>query len=333
MSALTTSETITILRARGRRLAKLVRPGAIESYDNARLVDLHQRDVPDLAALHDLLRALLHRPDCAVMRGAIRDPARPSGVRRLLHADASTGEAATLREVPRRWLALDLDNVPLPPDLAPTDLVGCAAVAVKLLPPAFTGIACIVQATASHGLKPGARLRLWFWCDRALAGTECKRWLARGPVDHSVFGAAQPIYTAAPVFTDGAVEHLPHRLLALPGRATVTTPDATALTPPPRSAAPPRPPHAGSPYAVAAMARTFARIASAPEGSRHDTAKAGAWGLARLVQAGLLTEAEAIRTIGRALANAGKDEAEGEALARWALSHRRDGTLPEGPRA
>ena len=88
-----------------------------------------------------------------------------------------------------------------------------------LLPPTFTGAACIVQATASHGIKPGARLRLWFWCDRSLSGAECKRWLGKVPVDHSVFGAAQPIYTAAPVFADGAAEHLPCRLLALPGRA------------------------------------------------------------------------------------------------------------------
>ena len=327
-------EAVTIISARGRRLAKLVRPGgAIEGYDLARMVSLHHREVPDLAALHDLLRVLLHRPDCCAVRGAIRDPARAARVRRLLHDDAATGDAASLAEAPRHWLALDMDAVPLPPDLAPADLAGCAAVAVKLLPPAFTGAACIVQATASHGIKPGARLRLWFWCDRALSGAECKRWLGKVPVDHSVFGAAQPIYTAAPVFADGAAEHLPCRLLALPGHATVATPDTATLAPPPRMPPAPPPAHAGGAYALAALVRAAARIGSASEGNRHNTAKGAAWGLARLVRAGLLTEGEVVRTIGSALAAAGKDAAEGEAVAAWAVAHRRDGTLPEGMRA
>ena len=328
------ADALTIIRAQGRRLAKLVRPcGAIEGYDAARVVNLYPRDLLDLAALNDLLHELLRRPDCCVVRGAIRDPARTDRVRRLLHDDTRTGDAASLAEAPRHWLALDMDAVPLPLNMAPADLGGCAAAAVALLPPAFTGAACIAQATASHGIKPGARLRLWFWCDRALSGAECKRWLAAAPVDHSVFGAAQPIYTAAPVFADGAAEHLPHRLLALPGRASLVAPDAAILAAPRRPPAPSPPTGAGSGYALAALVRAAARIGGASEGSRHDTAKAAAWGLARLVRAGLLTEAEVMRTIGSALAAAGKDAAEGEAIAAWAVAHRRDGILPQGMRA
>ncbi len=327
------ADSLTILRARGRRLAKLVKPGgALEGYDSARTVDLHHRDVSDLAALHRLLGNLSARPDCCIVRGAIRDPHRVRRVRRLLHDDKATGEAATLRDVPRHWLGLDLDGIDLPASTAPADLAGCAAAAVARLPDAFTGAACIVQATASHGIKPGARLRLWFWCDRALSGAECKRWLAAAPVDRSVFGAAQPLYTAAPVFPAGLADHLPARILLLPGRETVATPSVAALASPPRRPASPPRAATGSRYALAALTRAAAQIATAPEGGRHDTAKAAAWGLARLVRAGLLSEAEVKQTIGNAIAAAGKDSAEGEAIAAWAIAHRRDGAVPEGVR-
>lgn len=97
------SETITILRACGRRLAKLIqKDGSIIGYDKARLVDLHERDVPDLPALHALLRQLVDRPDCCVVRGGISSPAHTRRVRRLLHDDAAANDVGTLREEPRR---------------------------------------------------------------------------------------------------------------------------------------------------------------------------------------------------------------------------------------
>ncbi|MCK8787967.1 hypothetical protein M0638_26790, partial [Roseomonas sp. NAR14] len=65
-------------------------------------------------------------------------------------------------------------------------------------------------------------------------------------------------------------------------------------------------------------------ISSAPVDSRHPTAVAQCWGLARLVVAGLLTESEVIRTVEGALQQAGKPEGEGEAIARWAVSQRTD---------
>jgi hypothetical protein len=58
---------------------------------------------------------------------------------------------------------------------------------------------------------------LWFWCDRPVTGAELRHWLRGAPVDPSVFGAAQPVYTATPVFAIGAADPLPHRLLLLPG--------------------------------------------------------------------------------------------------------------------
>lgn len=321
---------LTLATARGRRLCKLRHAdGRVEEYDSARRFDLVAARAPDLAALAGLLHALVRRHDTCVLRGAIRDPAgRACGVRRLLHPDPETGDEPTLVEAPRAWLALDFDGLPLPADVDPRDLRRCGALARAVLPVAFHGAGCIVGATAGHGFKADARLRLWFLLRRPLSGAECRRWLAAAPVDRAIFGAAQPIYTAAPVFA-GMADPLPERLALLAGEERVTPPSATALAPPPRMLAAPslrRIAGDGGParYAAAALARAAATVAAAPVKTRHPTALREAWSLARFVRAGLLTEAEVREAIGAALEAAGKTRGEGETLAAWAVAHRAD---------
>jgi len=260
-------ETVTVLRAHGRRLAKLVQPGGeVEDYDQAKLFDMAELPVPDLDALEGLLRELQARPDRAVVRGAVLDPTRTHGVRRLVHPCHKTGEPPTLRERARCWLALDVDGVPLPTGLDPRDLAGCGRHVQRKLPPAFHHARALVAASASHGIKPGARLRLWVWLTRPVGGGELRRWLRRAPVDPIIFRPAQLIFTAAPVFVSGVVDPLPVRLLALDGASeAVAVPSPAALTP-----LLPRPPSplpaartAGAEaYAIAALAREAARVGS-----------------------------------------------------------------------
>ena len=115
---------VTVLRARGRRLCKVVRPdGEVVDYDRVKRVDLHPLDLSGLPALHDLLLRLGGRRGCCGVPGGVAGPTRVRGVRRLLHDDPLADDAPTLREVPRRWLALDLDSVPLHLGLDPHDLV------------------------------------------------------------------------------------------------------------------------------------------------------------------------------------------------------------------
>ena len=328
-----TADTLTVLRARGRRLAKLVRPdGSTVSYDLARTVDAFAVPVPDMDTLHRLLARLLLRPDCCVIRAVPVAGDHATGVRRLIHADPDTGDAPTFRDVSRRWLALDVDGITLPPEVQAMDLPGCARVALASLPPAFTGRACIVQATAGHGLKPGARLRLWFMLECPVWGHELRRWLAGTPCDPSVFGAVQPIYTATPVF-DGCRDHLPHRLALLPGTELVPVPPPAALASPPRSPAPPLPVHPtrGGRYVRVALERAAGRIATAGVGQRHRALFSGASGLARLVHAGLLAEADMRAVLTAAARHAGKeDAAEIAACLAWGLAHPAPGTLPAG---
>lgn len=331
------ADSITVVRARGRRLAKVIQEdGEVQGYDLARTVDLHQRDVDGIDCLQAFLGTLQHQPDCAVVRGAILDPARTRGVRRLLHMDPKTGETPTLREVPRRWASLDFDGVPAPEGLDRHDLLACAQAVMPMLPPAWREAELIVQATSSHLLKTGIRIRLWGWCDRPLTGDEMRRWFLGIPVDVSGFRPAQVCYVAAPIFAAGQVDPLPERLVRLPGsRTVITAPSAAALAPPSRPASSPPPvPMAdrGGRYAFTALARACGNISRQTEGSRHPTALFEAFGLARLVHAGLLDQGEVTRAIEGALRHTGKPEGEGEQIVAWAIAQRASGNLPAGVR-
>jgi hypothetical protein len=143
---------LSIVRARGRRPAKPVRPDRVVSgYDLARTLDLHHRDLVGPADLHRLRHRLLPRPDCGVVPGIVADPARTRGVRRLLHADG--GDAPPLAGAARRRIALDLDGLPLPVGVDHRDLACCARVGVESLPAPFHRAALIVHPvpTASGG--------------------------------------------------------------------------------------------------------------------------------------------------------------------------------------
>ena len=318
-------DVITVLRARrGKRLAKLICASGIVDFDAAFRFDLFEQPVADLAALHRLLVVLLRRPDCAVVRGVVLNADRRMNVRRLAYPDSESGDEATLRDVPHHWLALDMENVARPSDTPPGDLAACGALAIQRLPAAFHNAQCLIAASASHGLKPGVRLRLWYWLDRPTTGSELKRWLQGAPADPSVFNPVQPIYTAAPVFADGARDHLPTRLIVRPGHDTVAVPAPAVLAPPPR---PPRAPlstatsgGAGA-YAFAALRGAAARVAHSGQGSRHATLIAAARSLARFVAAGLLTEEDVRAALGGAITQAGKEATEADRAWAWAVAH------------
>jgi hypothetical protein len=320
--------TLTLARARGRRLCKTRHAdGTMQDYDAAKLLDLHAAPVPDLETLAALLQELLARPDTCALRGAILDPARTIAVRRLLHRCPKTGDLPTLADVPRPWIALDFDGLPLPVDLDPHDLAGCGDVARRAMPPPFHRAACVVTATAGHGFKPGARVRLWSMLSRPMAGSELKRWLAAAPIDRSVFCASQPIFTSAPRFV-GTTDPLPCRLAVLPGAPVLEVPSAEALAPQSRPLSPRASPlsrRGGEGYARAALVRATVAVAGAAVNNRHPTAVAEAWGLARLVAAGLLSPGEVTRALDGALRMAGKPAGEGAAVAAWAINQHAGG--------
>ena len=223
------SDTITILLARRKRLAKLIAAdGQIVPYDHAYRYDAHTRPVSSLFDLFDVLTDLVNRPDRCVVRGEL--VAGATNIRRLLHRDEETGDDPTLRDIPRRWLATDHDGVPRPESIPPHDLLGCAGAVIERLPVPFRRASCVVQATGSHGIKPGCRIRLWHWCSRPMSGAELKRWLPC--TDTSVFRAHQPIYTSCPIFAPGLADHLPQRITLYHGDELLQCPSEADLAPP-----------------------------------------------------------------------------------------------------
>lgn len=318
-------DKITILRARGGRLAKYIRAdGSVVGYDQAKTFDFSERQVADLAELHAVLRDLAGLADCAIVRAAIADPSRTRRERRLLHQDGD--DLPTLLDVPRQWVALDFDGLTLPPNHPADDVFSCAVAAILTLPAAFRGCAAIAQATASHGRKPGGHLRLWYWLDRPATSAELAFWLRGVPhLDRASFSAAQVIYVANPVFEPPQVDPLPRRLVLLGGPETVRVPPAETLRPPPPPA-PKSPPDLGNSrsarYAAAALQAASIRIRSAPVGGRHAAILRESRGLGRLVAAGTLPESAAVSAIASAARAAGKvDQNEISAALHWGFAH------------
>jgi hypothetical protein len=293
------------------------RDGTCQDYDRARLVNLRAVPLRDLDALAELLARLGTRPRLCLVRAAIADPARAQCVRRLLHPAPETGEPPTLIEVPRQWVALDIDGVTLPAGIDPRDLERCARHVLALLPPAFRAARCIVQATAGHGIKPGARIRLWFWLSRPTLGAELAAWLTGFPVDAAGFRPAQPIYAAAPIF-EGCADPLPRRLVMLPGAECVAVPAPALLRkPPPVPLRPARIRDSGD--GAAALAWVTREIARQREGARHDTAIRIAGWLANKARHGAVPASAIANAITAGLVAAGKDAKEGEAIAAYVL--------------
>ena len=325
------TETITVLHAPGRRLAKLVHSdGHADAYDQSKTMNAYTMPLADLATLLALLHRVLRNPECCAIRGEVLAGERAYRIRRLLHPDTETGDLPTLQDVPRRWLALDMEGVALPPDVPAADLAGCARIALATLPPIFHDAACIVQASASHGFRPDLRLRLWVWLSRPAWGHELKRWLRDTPADPSVFGAAQPIFTAAPVFVPGMADPLPTRLLSLPGHDLVPVPPPEMLAPPTRRPAPAIRLHPMplARYARAVLESAAGRIITA--GKRHPVIVSEARNLARFVRAGWIAEGYVRAVLTRAAEHAGKTDL--REIARcidWGLNHPSDAPLPE----
>jgi hypothetical protein len=184
-------------------------------YGNATRVRAEERPVSCLADLAAVLREVASDPKRCVIRGGLRDgfveaALQPEGVRRRLYS--RPGEPAAFEERARRWVACDLDSFDLPGFVDPVlDVDHVIDAALEQLPPAFADASFYWQLTSGHGIKPGGRVRLWFWLSRPTTNRELKIWLGGAKVDVAVFAAVQPIYTAAPLLPPGLIDFLPSR--------------------------------------------------------------------------------------------------------------------------
>ncbi|PWC98022.1 hypothetical protein TSO5_03585, partial [Azospirillum sp. TSO5] len=214
------ADTVTILECtEDHRATKRIRlgPGAtgtvIDGYDAgtwfmAREVPVNSFD--DLAAL---LQQHSANPKAFVIRGAasgawsLEFPVRRTSISKPM-------QPAAFRAQPRRWLAIDMDKVPMP---AGTDPVSDPDDAIEYLrgqlPDEFQEASCWWQFTSGQGFKGDTlNARLWFWLDRPLNDVQLRTWAReRDHIDAALYNAAEPHYIAAPILGPGVRDPLPRR--------------------------------------------------------------------------------------------------------------------------
>jgi predicted P-loop ATPase len=303
----TATDTITILTTKGPLATKVISSTGVTSYGEARRFSASVRRVSNIFDVSRVLTELQAQTKAFVVRGSVAPGANLGDMRRLLHPDAETGDAATLVSTARHWVPLDVDNLPCPDHLNLMDADGVVQYVVSHLPAEFQGATCHWAFTSSHGVKPGIRIRLYFWSDRPLSDADLKTWLAGYGVDPSIYCPTQPIYTAAPIF-DGVPDPCPTRCgLSHGSRDVISAPPPKPANAKPLPAPAPRADTEGNRYAetaftgeidgarlryaAAAFDGEVAAVQSAREGTRNQTLNNAALKLGSLVAAGLLTKA------------------------------------------
>ncbi len=193
-----TADKITILHCHNGFAAKTYHgDGRVQPYSAGRYFRCEDLPCSSLDGLHSILVQLQDLPQAFIIRGAPVD----GGALAIASIRRTKGN---FRDVPRHWVMLDIDGVPLPSGI---DALSSEALVhvVSLLPPEFQGVSFIAQWSNSAGLKPGViKVHLWFWLETPLGSTDLRGWAKTlgALIDPAVFNTVQPHYTARPVFVD-----------------------------------------------------------------------------------------------------------------------------------
>jgi P4 family phage/plasmid primase-like protien len=223
-------------------LAKTITHDKARSYDSAYLYHVATAQARSVEELARVLRDLTEERSSCVVRGALREGARPTRIERRCR-----GDKAALEEVPRAWTALDVDELFLPPALE-DDPAGAARWVWEQLPAPLAGCACALQWTsgafvdyrvaAGVQLRKGggqARCRLWFILDAPVESGAWRAWAREQRagglrwIDPSLYSPVQPHYTAAPLFEGRApVMFDEDRVVVMPGAPLVAVAELLA---------------------------------------------------------------------------------------------------------
>jgi hypothetical protein len=216
---MTGSSGLTVLRTLGPPATKKFSADPLTGeivktpYGNAKWFSAQAVEVKDIFDLSSKLHTLEGDSRACVVRGSLIEGVNNARMRRLLYPDGD--DLPTLVRRPRCWIMVDFDNVSCPEGLDPaTGPEAAVAYLISLLPSEFANATCHWQFGSSQGFKPGLlSAHLWFWLDREIDDSDLERWAKEHRsigIDPAVFRAAQPHYTAAPVF-EGVPDPLPRR--------------------------------------------------------------------------------------------------------------------------
>ncbi|WIW43929.1 hypothetical protein ML401_20675 [Bradyrhizobium sp. 62B] len=151
-----------------------------------------------LDELAAILREVEADPLKAVIRGRLKQGFDPNGWHRRLRLPCpKTGDPATVEDVPRKWIMVDIDD----PPLSNVDELQ------NRLPRELRGANYVGQISASAGhptLNGKFKMHAWFMLDRALSSADCRAWLGIYPgIDVSMLTPVGIHFTAAPVIDAG----------------------------------------------------------------------------------------------------------------------------------
>ena len=201
-------DAVTVARCSPRHRATKLITGtpdgwSMAGYDCGRLFDFEAHPVTGPADLFAVLNRVARDPRCFILRGELLPGVVPRQCRRLLYAHED-GTPPTFREVPRRWVVIDFDNVPGPYRFDPRDGALAGTYCRTLLPEPWRRCSFWWGLSSSAGFKSGVRIKLAFWLDRPALGGELERHLAGCPIDPSTLRTVQPIYVARPILVNVA---------------------------------------------------------------------------------------------------------------------------------
>ena len=222
--------SVTVLHSHsGRRLAKafaVASNGQVtrRDFDRATWFTVRSVAMSGIYNLHRLLQEIESDPSICLIRGA---PQAGSDLQRQRRKKRENG--GIFAEVPRHWLMVDLDGVPLPPGTSVLEDPRAAARALMDLlaahAPELEDVTAVVQFSSSAGLEElaeaeenagfpprwrgvtrfGVSGHIWLWLRTPLGEAELTRWLeplqqAGLKIDAATVRTVQPHYTAAPTF-------------------------------------------------------------------------------------------------------------------------------------
>ncbi|WP_027518054.1 hypothetical protein [Bradyrhizobium sp. WSM1417] len=153
-----------------------------------------EREFEGLSGLETILREIEGDPLKAVIRGRLKQGLDPNGWHRRLSVRCpKTGDPASVEDVPRDWVMVDIDA----PPLSSVDELQ------SRLPRELRGVNYVSQfsSTTGHPILGGKlKMHAWFALDRALSSAECRAWLgSHSGIDASMLTPVGIHFAAAPV--------------------------------------------------------------------------------------------------------------------------------------
>lgn len=172
------------------------------------------------------LRKLLDKSESFLVLGEPID--WPEGKKRRRLSEPDGEDAATLKDVPRSWMPVDVDHLNFKPMAPLSDGEFLALEVLDML--GANGARCVWHLTSSHGVEGKYRIRLWLSLEKpatckAMKAYASKVWgelkaevdgKLRACVDTSILRPAQPIYTGNPIF-DGMDDPVEKRVGLIEG--------------------------------------------------------------------------------------------------------------------